>query len=57
MLNKWIKSSGKCNPKSKVISLSLSFSGILKVESNTFYRYEYEYTICVLYKTQTGCCK
>ena len=54
ILNKLIKSSGKCNSKSKIIFLSLSISGIVQVESNTFSRYGYEYTIYVLYKTQTG---
>ena len=49
ILNKLIKSSGKCNPKSKTIFLSLSISGIVKVKSNTFYKYEYHYTICVCY--------
>ena len=43
ILNKLIKSSGKCNSKS--------------TESNTFYKYEFENTICELYKTQTGFCK
>ena len=43
------------NPKHSFI-LSLFISGIVKVESNTFYKYEYEYTICVIYKTQIGCC-
>ena len=57
IFNKLIESSGKCNPKSKIIFLSLFISGIVKVESNTFYSCEYEYTICVLYKIQTGCCK
>ena len=57
MLNKLIKSNGKCNLKSKITFLLLSISGMLKVESNTFHRCEYEYTIWVIYETQTGCCK
>ena len=31
--------------------LSLSISLTEKAESNAFYKYEYEYTICMLYKT------
>ena len=42
ILNKLIKSSGKCNSKSKTSFLSLPISGTVKVESNTFYKYEYE---------------
>ena len=36
VLNKLIKSNGKRNPKSKIIFLSFSITGIVKVESNTF---------------------
>ena len=36
----------------RIIFLSLSISEIVKAGSNTIYKYEYEYTICVLYKTQ-----
>ena len=43
--------------KLRLIFLSLSISGIVKAGSNTFYKYEYKYKICVLYKTQTGFCK
>ena len=38
----------------RVIFPSLSIPEIVKAESNTFYKYEYEYTVCVLYKTQKG---
>ena len=41
----------------RLIFLSLSTSGTVKAESNTFYKYAYEYTSCVLYKKQTGFCK
>ena len=53
ILNKLIKSSGKCDPKSKTF-LSLFIPGTVKAESNnTSYKYEYEYTFFVLYnKTQ-----
>ena len=44
---------GKCNPKSKIFP-SFTISGIEKVESHTFYRYEYEYKICLLYETQAA---
>ena len=47
---------GKCNPKSKIFWW-FTISGIVKVESHTFYRYEYENKIGLLYETQTGCCK
>ena len=58
ILNRLMKSSGKCIPKSKAyIFLSLSISGTAKEESNTFYKYEYKYTLCAIYKTQTGFCK
>ena len=57
ILNKLIKSSGKCNSKSKTYFSFAFISGTARVESNTFYKYEYEYTLCVLYKTQTGFCK
>ena len=40
--------------KLRLIFLSLTISGIVKAESNTFYKYEYEYTICVQHKRQTG---
>ena len=43
--------------KLRLIFLSLSISGIVKAGSNTFYKYEYKYKICVLCKTQTGYCK
>ena len=55
ILNKLIKSSG--NPKSNTYFSFAFRSGTVKAESNTFYKYEYEYTLCVLYKTQTGFCK
>ena len=57
LLNKLIKSSAKCNTKSKTYFLSLCTSGTVKAESNIFHKYEYEYTLCALYKTQTGFCK
>ena len=57
ILNKFIKSSGKCIQNVRLILLSLSISGTVKAESNTFYKYECEYTLCVLYKAQTGFCK
>ena len=47
-----IKSSGKCNPKRKTY-LSPSISGTVKVGRNSFYKYEYEYKICLPYMTQT----
>ena len=43
--------------KAKTYFLSLSISRIVKTGSNTFYEYEYKYTISALYKTQTGFCK
>ena len=41
----------------RLIFLLLSISGTVKAESNSFYKYEYEYKLCVLYKKQTGFCK
>ena len=49
--------SSKCNPKYKTYFLSLSISGTLKAGRNIFYKYEYEYKICLPYMTQTGFCK
>ena len=46
ILNKSIKSSGKCNPKTKIIFLWLSISGNIKKERDTFNKYEYKYKIC-----------
>ena len=43
--------------KLRLIFLSLSISGTVKGGSNTFYKYEYKYKICVLYKAQKGFCK
>ena len=37
--------------------LLLSISEIVKVGSNTFSKYEHEYKLCALYKSQTGLCK
>ena len=57
ILKKLIKSSRKCNPNFKTYFLLLPISGTVKAERNTFYKYEHEYTSCVLYKTQAGFCK
>ena len=54
ILNKLIKSRGKCHSKSKTY---LFFCYPSQAESNTLPKYEYEYTLCVIYKTQTGFCK
>ena len=52
-----IKSSGKCNPKSKTYFSFAFHSGTVKAESSTCYKYEYEYKLCVLYNTQASFCK
>ena len=49
MLNKLIKSSGKCNAKIETFFFPLSISVIVKAGRNTVYKYEYEYKICVPY--------
>ena len=54
MLNKLIKSSGKCKPKTQTY---FSFAFHLRDIRDTFYKYEYEYTICVLHKAGAGFCK
>ena len=53
----WPNKAANIIPKLRLIYLSLSISGIIKAGSNTFYKYEYEYKICALYKTQTGLSK
>ena len=52
-----IKSGAKCIQKFRLVFLTLFISGIVKPGGNAFYKYEYEYTICVLCKTQKGFCK
>ena len=43
ILNKLSKLSDKCNPKLRLIFLTLSISGIVKAGRNTLCKYEYEY--------------
>ena len=57
ILNKWSNQAVNVIQKLRVIFLSLSIPGIAKKGNNTFYKYECEYTICALYKPQTGFCK
>ena len=53
----WSNQAANVTKNLGIIFLLLSISGIVKAGSTTFYKYEYEYTICVLYKTQTGFCR
>ena len=43
--------------KLRLISISLSISGVVKTRSNVCYKYEYDCTRYVLYKKQRDFCK
>ena len=51
ILNEWSNQVANVIQKLRLVFLSLFASGIIKIRSNTFYKYEYKCTISMLCKT------